>query len=483
MVESILIKLKRFYNAKSDYFILAVIVSILFLPILRNYFFYDDFFMLGWYRNHDSVRTAILEQFNQGYGIRFLLDVYLWGKFKLFAWNPVPYFVISIIQHYLVTILFYILTMLLVDNKLTAFLASIIFAVAFSHYEVITWITGSNISFVVILYLSSMISFLKWLEGAPIPWYFGSLILLGMALFTGEYAVTLPLILLVMYFCFSPSKSLKKGIFTFGPIFLIVMVYIILELGLLFAGTSEGTKSGGFYPGVHMLPAFSNLAYLLIPNVNIARIANYLTSISPLLPRLLSALSYLMVILFLGVTIWIVFWGARLQRFFLLWVYLSFSPFTLWVNSDLSQAPRYLYIPSLGFSVLLSFLILWISNLLRERGWKQRTVLTVLLLSWMIYSAVPYYFIQYQDYKNGEVKKDIIEQIQQLYSSFPQDSKIYIGVPAEKYKDLEYAIPQFYDTLVNVYTIPPNEYLPGPLGLTYRFEYSDGKLIEIANTP
>jgi hypothetical protein len=101
-----------------------------------------------------------------------------------------------------------------------------------------------------------------------------------------------------------------------------------------------------------------------------------------------------------------------------------------------------------------------------------------LLAFWIVYNAVPLYVLQVYDQKNGQVRREIISQIKTLHPEFPDDSVIYVGVPHEKFRDLEGGIPQFYENRITVHTVPPSQWPSQLSSSDFAFEFRDGELRE-----
>lgn len=461
--------------------ILAAVNVFLFFPILKGYFYYDDFQMLGDVKNIPDWSSALWAQYQQGYALRPVLDLILWARFTLFGWSAVPYFAISIIQNIIVTFLVYILAKQLLHKDGTAFMAGLVFAVAFPPIQVVTWITGSNISLLAIFYLATIICFIQFLKSRRPGWYAGTLVAFALAVYTAEYAITLlPAMILAALFLRAnyPIRlpTLAAYLLPFG---LVLTPYLWVQSQFIRAGTSEGAANQGIGLGLHIFPAFLNLSHLVIPDLHYPRLTTFLTEHFPVGLPVLMALNPIFAALWVAATVIILIRGNRVSRFLVLWIYLVFAPFTLWINPDSAHASRYLYLPMIAFAMLLAMFFDWAAGWMEKRKTGLgRFALFALIGFWLAYNAGPIVIFEVQEVEKGQLRRIVIESIQKLHPEFPAGSQIYIGVPHQNYRDLQWAIPEFYNTPITVTTIPPAEWPLECDANCFRFTINEFQLIE-----
>jgi hypothetical protein len=82
-------------------------------------------------------------------------------RFKMFGWNPAPYFAFSILQNILVGLLVFLLARQLFHRTRVAFFAGLIATIAFPPIQVVTWIVGSTVSLLACFYLAAIILFIQ----------------------------------------------------------------------------------------------------------------------------------------------------------------------------------------------------------------------------------------------------------------------------------------------------------------------------------
>ncbi len=178
--------------------VLGLVNIAVYFPILKGYLYYDDFQFFGDYQNAATWYDGILVQYHYGYALRFFMDLILWLRVHIFGWSITPYFIISILQNFLVGILVFILAQQLYHNTRVSFIASLVTTIAFPLVQVVTWITGSNVSLLAFFYLGTVILFVQYLATRRKGWYAGFLICFIVATYTLEYAVSLLPVLIVI---------------------------------------------------------------------------------------------------------------------------------------------------------------------------------------------------------------------------------------------------------------------------------------------
>jgi Tfp pilus assembly protein PilF len=141
-----------------------------------------------------------------------LINRTLWGL-SAFGWHLSTLFL-----HVLVTLSVYWLARKILRDRLSAALASAVFAVLPIHVETVAWVMGFPDSLVA---LAVVTSFLCYLNGRPpsrhrVAWLAGSTLLFALGIFTRENAVALPVIIAVWEWIRSPQRggpqlALRKG--------------------------------------------------------------------------------------------------------------------------------------------------------------------------------------------------------------------------------------------------------------------------------
>ncbi len=155
--------------AVAVYFLIACLG--LFINSLNNFFVADDFTWLRWVADCnkvvvngvgtcESVKVTLLHFFTNagGFFYRPMEKLYFYFMYTLFGFNPTPFHAVSVITHWLVTVLIYILSKRLFANKkFPAFLVAVVFMLLSSHTEDIYWISASGHLFVALFSLLAVL--------------------------------------------------------------------------------------------------------------------------------------------------------------------------------------------------------------------------------------------------------------------------------------------------------------------------------------
>jgi hypothetical protein len=401
----------------------------------------DDFRWIGLIRRRNTIGEAIL---GLGNGARFLNCAMIWVKTRLFDLNPTPYFWSSLLQHAIVTYIVYRLVEFWTRRRATAFLAALLFATTFSHYEVVTSVSASDYSFWAIFYLMTVALFGIYLRRRALPWYLGSVGVYAVLAFGHDFTLSMPLVLLAYHLTLGRGSRKMRSlgwpdIRLHFPYWILWGVHVAINLIFILQGTSEALYSKEAYePGLHMIGNLFYLVCLVVPNAHLAPIYNFLTAhVSAGLVEAIWQLSVGLAIVG-HVLAGICFWkGSPLVRFALALIYLPFLPYTLW-RGDFAEATRYLYLPSIGFSILLALFFVRLYDYLRQRDrFGYRLVVsgfvTILVVANLIVIQV---WVQ-RHIENGKFRRPFVTQLATDFQDVEPGCRIYIEVPAEKFTDLE----------------------------------------------
>ncbi len=422
---------------------LAVIVS--YYGIWQAYFATrDDFNILGWIMRQPTLWDAM-----QGYGngVRFLLFGVVWIRTQWFGLNPTPYFWSGLAQHALVS--FFVYRMVLSwaiyrpHQRLVALLVALFFVMTFSYYEVVTNISASSYSLRTLLYLPILIFFGAYLREHRRRDYWFALLAYLLLVFMADYALSIPLILLAYHYTLGKAmlhhylprwQDLKLHL----PFWLLWAIHVALQLGFLHNGSSEAVYSEAAYtPGIHMVSNLRYLVFLIVPNVHMAPIQNFLTPlIGADMVNLLWQLTIVLAILAHGVAAIALWRGTALIRFALALIYLPFLQYTLWQDT-FADAPRYLYLSAIGYSIIVILALIFVHRWLGS--WQLRGAQFVVPIIFVGVLLANILFIQIwirQQIANGEFRRAVVEQLVQEFKDVPGQSEIHIEIPEQKYEDL-----------------------------------------------
>ncbi|MGO8786363.1 MAG: glycosyltransferase family 39 protein [Terriglobia bacterium] len=165
----------------------------------------------------------------------------------------------TVVAHVFVTLLLYLLVCKLEIGRDVALFAALIFGLHPAHIEAVAWISGVTEPLLGILWIASLLAYLKWSAAEPhaFKWQITSLVLFGLAMLEKETAMILPGLLLVYEWIFGtewgrplePRRILKWCEAALGkiwPYFVLVVLYVPARIYALKGFSLTSTFSGGF---------------------------------------------------------------------------------------------------------------------------------------------------------------------------------------------------------------------------------------------
>ena len=370
----------------------------------------------------------------------------------------------SLFFHTIISILVYIIIYEIINKNNIALISALIFVTHPIHTGRVTNITAGFDLFGIFFMLLAFYFYIKFSKGNNKKYFLFSLILFLIAVFSSEETIVLPLIIILYEFCFNREKfsknSIKNNIKKYFPFFLIALFYIVVRFFVLgFRGRIEEYLAGSFFlTMLTMLKVYVYYIYLLIVPVNLT-LFREVEAVSSLLDFkvLISAL----------ILISIIFFTLRYNKnkiifFSVFWFFITLLPFSNLLPLQVFMAERYLYVPSIAFSLLLAYLIFTIYNFqLKKIKNKNKinhgiVILIVLLLSFYVFSAVS---------RNNDFK-DNLTLWSKTVATNPENSKAHdnLGFTYERAGDTKNALAEFEKS---VELQPDNFKALGNLGVAY----------------
>jgi tetratricopeptide (TPR) repeat protein len=265
----------------------------------------------------------------------------------------------NILLHAVASILVFLLTRKLLQQDIPALAASLLFAVHPVHTEAVTWVSGRSELLAAMFVLVGVLFHLQSVGARhALPLQLGSAFSYFLALSSKEIAVSLPFVLALIPLVFGQSKreDRKKTVLALLFVFIALGAYLLFRiaaLGALSVPLSH-TRTAG-------LPTLDRL--LLMPPV----IARYiLLMVFPWglrleydwnsFPFLITAGSILLIILLRGFGWWLFRRGERVAAFGIAWFFLFLLPVANIIPIGELIAERFLYLPSVGFCILVGAL-------------------------------------------------------------------------------------------------------------------------------
>jgi len=374
--------------------LLILITTVLFANTLKNSFVWDDrdlvveniyirsaryipFLLSPSYWKRQEVETS-----GQYRPIRSLSFVFDYGLWKL---NPAGYHLTNLLLHIVNVILVYFLMNYLWQPRRLPplplatyevakgnmllnlpFLTALFFAIHPAHVESIAWIKSRQDLFASIFFLSALFLFINYIKEEVSRrraiFYFAACISFILALLSKEAAVIFPFVLVLYALCFSMKPDYKKIMVRVLPFFAIVVLYFLFKANVLgrLVSMGHGHKIG-LYPNI--LTVFMTLGYyikiLVFPfDLNVEHA--FLVPGSLFEVPVFFSVILLLVCLVAAIK---TFKESRLAFFAMLWIFITLAPVSnIIFLSARPIAEQRLYIPSLGFCIILAMAVTALSR-------------------------------------------------------------------------------------------------------------------------
>jgi hypothetical protein len=316
--------------------IVVAAVLLIYTGSTRAYFFDDDFHWLASAPGFSVPGFFDLSRYNHFY--RPVIETYFFIGWKLFGCDPLPFHVASIAIHLLTTGAVFAFAFAVSRSRVFAGLSALFFAVQPGLTDAVTWIGAITDQLPALWYVVAVWAHLRFLAARRPVLYALTLTVFVLCLLTHESSATLLPMMALAALVFVASGSLMARVAALVRAWLVYLPYAVLLIGYLAIEWIVNTRSyvvqdGHYALGWHAVPNILNYVIWLYVGER-------------------AALDY---VLLVAALVAIVVRGTPRMCFALLWIVVTLLPvaFFTWDN-----APRYLYLPAVGFAMLVADLML-----------------------------------------------------------------------------------------------------------------------------
>lgn len=406
-----------------------------------------------------------------------LARIYAWFTFLLFYTNFTPHAWLSISLHTLNAFLLYYFVCIWLNNRKIAFIAALFFGVNSIPSQAVTWVAAANsYEIPMALILLSLIFFYRFTvqKDNSRKNLIISLTILLISFLFHENGIFLFLFYPVMFFLFAKSEWKKLlPTFSYGMLFCI-FAFAFIRIPFFFGLTMSLPDIENFsHPPISVYPyrllsiGLKSLAGSLIPEKTLIDISEQVVKLAypqfltpDLVPNPFIAQSIVFDLVSYTITILIIlviFLLIRFQRekknsealiWSLIFVPLSVLPYAFVLGKAGYASifePKFLYVPSIGTSVLLAVFAYWL--FVRSKRSKLLTALILFCLVFYVFFHVYQVKSKVNELeKTGMQRKAFLTSINSSYPNLPQkvvfftksDTAYYGMVDNEKILPLQY---------------------------------------------
>ena len=424
--------------------LIALLSLISYFNVFQNEFVWDDHIFI---LDNPDIRSLsnlplFFSQDTDGL-YRPLRSVYYALVYSFAGKNEFWYHFNSLFLHTAVSILVFFVVYNIFNKKNIALVSSLIFAAHPIHTERVTNITAGFDLLGVFLLLLSFFFYIKFSKSGAGGHLISSLLLLLLAVFSSEEAITLPLLIILYEFCFNREKfSNKHAIIkniadNYLPYFIVAIFYLairFLVVGL--KGRIEEYLAGNFFlTALTMLKAYVYYIYLLIAPINLTLFHDVKAATAIFDFGVLLSFLALAAVMFFTLK-----YNKNKAVFFpVFWFFITLIPFSNLLPLQVFMAERYLYVPSIAFSLLVSYAFVSIFNYNFENNKKiirnGTAIFIVALLAFYVFSTIN---------RNNDWKDDMVLWSKTVLTN-PNNSRAHdnLGFTYERMGETEKALHEF----------------------------------------
>ncbi len=271
--------------------------------------------------------------------------------------NVFGYHLLNLLLHLGNAILIYFFILALFEKKEISFICSLLFTVHPVHTEAITYMNGTADPLAMFFGLLSLFLYLRANE--RINYYILSLICFTIALLSKETIIILPflIILLDLY----KRESLRKKCLNYTPYFMLMGCYILLRATIFNFTKSLNlfTEPNLYTQNLHyriftFLASLVEYYKLLLAPINLQYDRKMVVFVSLFTPQVFISLILLLIFVYFA---YCSFKSNRIALLGFIWFFISLAPVSGVVPINGFCMEHWLYLPSIGFLIVLSYLM------------------------------------------------------------------------------------------------------------------------------
>jgi hypothetical protein len=394
--------------------LIAALAVVTYAVSLINTFHTDDWIVLSLLRDGFSWRD-FLSMENMG-RFRPLTNIIVYLRYLAFGDSPAPYYALNIVLHAFFGIFFYRFLNKIGLKPIISLLSAVIFTAYFQHYEAVLWLYGTIRILIAIFWIASLWTLYDYL----ITGKRSALIWFGIFSFLGYFVVEDFVVSPIGYLLFAllvAGVDKDAKILKLPKAFLsrIKLPMIISLCGLAFyfvlRSTSivrPGVVEDYYYPGLHIFSRlYAYLQWMILPPPDHPYFQVLAARLSPLAVSIWEGLSISLVVISALALVYALTKFPGLIKFMVIFIVLALLP-ALPLNYKVTS--RNIYIPSIGFAVLLGVLFYGIYERVKGKFWG-RGLSYALLTGYLIINMAAVWVTSHEYHKNQAFVASLIADL------------------------------------------------------------------------
>ncbi len=361
-------------------------------------------------------------------------------ELAVFGLKPAAFHWLNVLFHVVNIFLVYRITDKLFGGKYTPFIVAVLFAIHPTRLESVTWIAELKDVMYACFYLASINSFINFISTNKNKYLYISLLWFLASLLSKSMAITLPAILLLIYF-YQKQKLDKNILIKSVPFFILSVIFGLLALYTQSQKAMEIAMKTGVVDRIFLVfyAIWLYIEKLILP-VNLAGIHYYPPKLDGSFP-LKVYLSPVLVFI-IGFLLWKIKRYRTLIIFGVLFFLISISiviqivPFGYAIIAE-----RYTYIPYLGFFFIIGVVV---NEILEGKSFikyksivKYAGIIALILLTYQSYSRNKVWLNSVIFFGDIAKKYPYSDHIHWIYGNSLKDYKMYRKAIASYNKAIE----------------------------------------------
>jgi tetratricopeptide (TPR) repeat protein len=301
--------------------------------------------------------------------------------------HPAGYHTANLLLYLIDIALLYWFLMLLTGSNAISLLSTLVFSVLTVHVESVTWVAATKDVLSFVFLLGAFILYIRYVRAGEKRslLYAGSVVVFALGMLAKTLVVTLPVLLMLHDLCFE-KKRIK--VIDKVPYFVIgaLLSYLYVQVNKGFVEIEYMTRGIGYfrlallnltvfteYIGSFFAPLKLNVFYTYTPEMVPSTFFD---------PKVIC--SFIVVAGLASAGVYAYFKNARLVTFSIFWFFIAFIPVINIIPSSTVRADRYLFIPSVG----LSLLTVWAAARLYNSGAAMKRAVPVVFIAWLVFLSI-----------------------------------------------------------------------------------------------
>lgn len=323
-----------------------------------------------------------------------------------FFWNlsSLGYHLVNVIFHSFNVVLVFLFLFVAFGDIFLAFLAAMLFACHPAQTEVVAWISGRSSVLFLFFYLASLLlyilSFKKEKILSPNICLALSLAAYAASLLSKEMAVSLPLMLIAYDAHFNNAEPFRKRFYSRYSSYIILTLLFVLVRSTVLQRISQCGWWGEspYHTFLTMVPVLVGYIRVMLAPIDLCAfyIPDIYTSIAH--TKVLASLIILAGILIVMV---LAYRRARGASFAMWWFFIALLPVMNIIPLRALMAERFLYLPSIGFCLLMAIVIERIGLIGFKSKKRFARIVAVVLAAGLIISYSFRTILRNEDWKNS----------------------------------------------------------------------------------